>query len=569
MQAIKRAAKLVFKALPALESPLILIWKIWRYRNYIKDVAVDFFCTHREAAFLRNASLVTNGKFLNIYVVDDESIYWVKLMAFISQAFRLDGWTVRVVFRNRAALLGQSYFRSFGVENFVYLDDFYLDSGEKAICARTARELLKGTLNMQVVKAWTFSGCWIGPQMIATLSRSMFEGYLDFSNSEVRQRLQDMLPSILEHVLKARKLIEHYPGNLALTIEANYAVFGPLVDVAIESGCEVVQMIQPWRDDALVLRRLTHATRRDHPSSVARETLDELVQRRWTAREEENLNQLFEDRYGGRWFLQGRNQRNTRPYSAEELRKRFALDPDKPTAVVFSQVLWDANLFYGSDIFEDAGEWLVETVRAACANNALNWLVKLHPANVWKRESERITKNYAETLLIQKLIGRLPPHVKIIDASDDISTLSLFQSIDYGVTLRGTAGMELVCFGKPCVTAGTGRYSNLGFTLDSEDRVQYLQRLAGLQMQPSLSAQEIQRAKWHAYAAFSLRAWCMRGARSIFCCSKGVGSPIDHNLKLEAASLENLISNGDLHLISEWVRSGSVDFINAKLLNEK
>jgi hypothetical protein len=50
--------------------------------------------------------------------------------------------------------------------------------------------------------------------------------------------------------------------------------------------------------------------------------------------------------------------------------------------VVFSQVLWDANLFYGEDLFEDAGEWFVETVRVACANSAMNWLIKLHPANV-------------------------------------------------------------------------------------------------------------------------------------------------------------------------------------------
>ncbi len=90
-----------------------------------------------------------------------------------------------------------------------------------------------------------------------------------------------------------------------------------------------------------------------------------LLQRQtWTAQHEQALDQLFTDRYSGKWFLQSRNQPRTQEADAAAIRERFGLDADKKTATVFSHVLWDANLFYGEDLFQDYGEWFVETVRA-------------------------------------------------------------------------------------------------------------------------------------------------------------------------------------------------------------
>lgn len=562
MISMEGTVKRLVAASPGVRAILVFMRKIWRLRGHLHVILIDLWETRRATGFLRRASIAAVERTLNLYAIDDDSIYGLKLMAFISQALRLRGWQIRVVLRNRSMLVGWAYFRAFGISHFVYLDDHHLSDDDRALCRLNAQEFLDRPLSLQGVKAWTFEGCWIGPQIIATLSRVRFEGSVDFAHPEVKRSLQEMLAPTLEHVLQARKLIEKHPADLALTIEANYAVFGPLVDVAIGRGCNVIQMIQPWKDDALTFRRLTKVTRREHPSSVDRETLDQLAQHSWGVQEQRALNQMFEDRYGGRWFLQDRNQRSTRRYTATELAERFGLNPERPTVVVFSQVLWDANLFYGEDLFEDAGEWFVETVRAACANPALNWLIKLHPANVWKRRYEGITKEYAERVLIDKCIGPLPPHVTLIAAEDDISTLSLFETIDYGVTVRGTSGMELVCFGKPCVTAGTGRYSGLGFTMDSENREQYLERLARLHLQAPLNAEEVQRAKWHAHTAFALRPWPMLSAKAAFRYLEKGNAPLDHNLVLMVSSFQELEHNGDLRTWAEWAQSDAVDYIH-------
>ena len=105
---------------------------------------------------------------------------------------------------------------------------------------------------------------------------------------------------------------------------------------------------------------------------------------------------------------------------------------------------------------------------AACANDRVNWVVKLHPANVWKRRRDRVSGELDELVAIRERVGELPPHVRLLEPDTDISTWSLFDVTDFGVTIRGSVGFELPCFGVPVLTAGTGFYSGRGFTVDSE-----------------------------------------------------------------------------------------------------
>ena len=86
-----------------------------------------------------------------------------------------------------------------------------------------------------------------------------------------------------------------------------------------------------------------------------------------------------------------------------------------------------------------------------------------------------------------------------------MSTWSLFDATDWGVTIRGSVGFELPCFGVPVLTAGTGFYSGRGFTVDSDTAEEYLRRLARIQDTPPLDDEAIELARRHAHALFRLR----------------------------------------------------------------
>ena len=127
--------------------------------------------------------------------------------------------------------------------------------------------------------------------------------------------------------------------------------------------------------------------------------------------------------------------------------------------------------------------------------------------------------------------------------------------------------MELACFGKLCITAGTGRYSGLGFTLDSDNQTDYLKTLNQLHLCTKLNNDQLLRAKWHAYAAFDLRLWLMKSIRTEFKYLAKGNFPLDHNLKLISKSLNEIDQNGDLTEFADWAENGNIDFLQEDTLN--
>jgi len=187
------------------------------------------------------------------------------------------------------------------------------------------------------------------------------------------------------------------------------------------------------------------------------------------------------------------------------VRSALGIDSSKKLAVVFAHIAWDASFGRGRDLFSDYEEWLVETVRAACANTELQWLIKVHPAHAGKSEIDFWQGEPSEVRILRERIGVLPSHVKVIPADTEISTYSLFPLMDWGLTVRGTAGLEAARLGVPMLTGGTGRYDRRGFTIDSETRDEYLGKIARLHKIPRLSPEQAELANRYAFGLFRLR----------------------------------------------------------------
>lgn len=541
---------------------VIDVGRLVRSPRHESAVWRDYLRTRREMAFLREHRVPAGAKRVAVFVLT-ENVYTLKLQLALASGLRLQGWSAVVLVGGPHLRWVKRYARAVGISEFARYDQFAPGADELAGCRAHAKILLDRMEGFQQVKQWSYRGCSIGPQLLSTVSRSEKRGAPDPRDPVIRRELAGLVPDTLEHVHRAEHAVSALRADLGLVVEANYATYGVLVDVAVQAGVPVIQVTQPWRDDALMCRRLVPATRREHPSSLSPASMRRLAaERPWTAVEEAELEREFADRYGGRWFLQARNQPGTRDLDEVGLRQRLGLDAGRKLAVVFSHILWDANLFYGEDLFNDYGEWFVETVRAACANDGLDWLVKLHPANLWKRAYERFHGEYAEVAILRERLGELPRHVRLLSADTDISSLSLYRIADYGVTVRGTPGMEMACFGKPVLTAGTGRYSGLGFTIDSATSEEYLERLSRLQDLGKLDERTTQMARRHAHAVFRLRPWVMRSFRSDFRYRRSGSHPLDHNLRPQVGSVAELRQNGDLEAWATWAAGDEVDFLD-------
>jgi Capsule polysaccharide biosynthesis protein len=160
-----------------------------------------------------------------------------------------------------------------------------------------------------------------------------------------------------------------------------------------------------------------------------------------------------------------------------------------------------------------------------------------------------------ELEVIDSAIGNLPPHVKLVYPETELSTYSLFEIADYAVTVRGTVGIESALFGIPVVTAGTGRYSGRGFTLDSSTRHEYLERLAALETYPRLSAEQTELAERFAYGA-------------LLCCPLTLSSlsleyerdaVATQKLTIRCRTRDEWLAAPDMQQLSAWIADGKAE----------
>ena len=490
------------------------------------------------------------------------STFQVKLEGMIAKALQMQGFDVVAAVPRDGALV-RRYFGVFGVERFGTLEDYASANGDV-----DAAVLLGDIRSAEDIKRLRFHGADIGRQVLSTLSRYLHEGSVDLADPRARRLAEELLPAAVRTTLAAEALLNDVAPDLVVFNERNYADQGPVSDVALERGLNVIQFVSGFDDDTLVFKRYTAATKGIHPRSLADESWEAVRGIAWTPERQAELDAEFARRYDkDATFLARWNQGWTRAQSQDELRGELGLDPSRPTVVVFSHVLWDANMFYGRDLFGDQEEWFVETVRAAAHNDRANWIVKLHPANVWKLRRDGYEGELDEVRAIRAHLGKLPPHVRLLLPDTVISTWSLFSITDVGVTIRGSTGFELPCFGVPALTAGTGFYSGRGFTIDSASREEYLGRLARVEQTPRPAPEQVELARKHAWGLFRARQTRFTTFRSVYQPVEHVDRPFEATIEVSARSAAELAAADDLTRLGEWaVDSRALDYLDREVV---
>jgi hypothetical protein len=489
------------------------------------------------------------------------STYQAKQEGMFAKAFQLKGLEPVVVTLPDARNT-RRFHELFGIEQFVTLEEYLTPELEEEARA-TAAELHASVATPADLKLVRYEGADVGREALSTVSRYLHDGGVDLDDPRARELLGTLLRSALRTAIASKRMLDELRPQLVLFNERNYAGEGPLCDIALLRGVDVIQFVGGFEDDTTVFKRYTEETKAIHPRSLSEESWRQVQRIPWTPEREQELEREFARRYDrDATFLARWNQGWTRPQSRGEIVGKLDLDPGKRTAVVFSHVLWDANMFFGRDLFADQEEWFVETVRAACANDRVNWLVKLHPANVWKRRRDGVSGELDEHAAIREHVGALPAHVKLLEPDTDISTWSLFDVTDVGVTIRGSIGFELPCLGKPALTAGTGFYSGRGFTIDSETRDEYLERLRRIEEVEAPTAEQVELARRHAYGLFRLRQTRFTSYRSVYKPVERVDDPSEASIELRVRSADELAQAEDLRRLGDWaVDTRELDYL--------
>ncbi len=475
----------------------------------------------------------------------------IALEVVLRKAFELAGYRCLVILPQDDLVIRA--YRQLGSDELVFLDHF------QKTMPNDGMSLLNHCRTLDDVTDLTVDGIRCGKYAVSTLMRKKRSGSFDLDDPAIWTELARALDRSLQCTQTARALLTKLKPNAVVLLDRGYSPSGELFDASVESDIPVFTWNAAHRNNTLMLKRYTLANRDVHPSSLSNATWTKLKSSPWSCEQGDRVLEELERCYtSGEWYGEVGTQFNKKAVDKAALVRQMDLDPSRKTVVIFPHIFWDATFFWGMDLFENYEEWFVETVKAACKNMAVNWVVKVHPANIVKNHRDGVSTEHSELTAIRQAIGKLPPHVKLLEADTEISTLSLFKAIDACVTVRGTTGIEAACFGIPVLTAGTGRYDRLGFTLDSDHCEQYLARLADIQNAQRLSPEQNLLALKHAWGVLIARPVSLK----IFQMHYQKTKTAELQLDFQTNTIEGLRQLTDLKNMAAWILSGAEDYVD-------
>jgi hypothetical protein len=350
-------------------------------------------------------------------------------------------------------------------------------------------------------------GIAIGRHVLSKFMRARHLGTIDLD--EHRATITRDIAGSLAVARSACRVLNATAVAAVLMNERGYTPYGEFFDEALKRGIRTVQWGASYRDDARVFKAYRPETRTQHPFSLSPETWARALQAPFDDDDRDRLIADWEQFYALKtWFNFQRLQHLTSLLSRDEVNAELGLDASKPTAVVFAHIFWDATFFYGESLYDDYQQWFVETVRLANRSPHVNWVIKLHPVNVWRLAADGTSDmTYSEIAALETAGVRPAPHVKLVMPETRVSAWSLYQAADYCFTVRGTVGIEMAMLGKRVVTSGDGHYSGHGFTVDPGSRDEYARIALNPTSLPAMTSAERDRAARFASSQFTRKAY--------------------------------------------------------------
>lgn len=392
----------------------------------------------------------------------------------------------------------------FGRDRFIpwqkYMDRFQAESESES------RRVLDGRPGFADLKEYTYRGVEIGRHVLSAAGRKHFRALFDPQEEPYQSSVGMFLQRSIQKTLAACAVYGDYGIRQVMLNNPDYDNVGVSRSL-VRAGGAYIQFAQPYEESGFILRRYHPGSGSVNPISLSADS--------WTriravdiADLDGEIDAIVKVKYSGKNMLSRRIGLDSPHMERDGVIRELGLDTSRKTAVIFSHVLWDANMFWGTDLFEGGSEeWLIETVRLAMRNPAVNWIVKVHPANVWKMKAAGRDIVYNDVLALERELGPMPPHVRIVLPERNINPWSVFQVTDVGFTIRGTVGMELPMLGVPVVTAGSGRYAGHGFTIDPSDIDDFKRIVKNVQDIPALTKEQQDLAKRFFWGIFKPRVW--------------------------------------------------------------
>lgn len=350
-----------------------------------------------------------------------------------------------------------------------------------------------GGLDKQQLRALEYEGLPVGEYVGPSVHRALLRGDIDDS-PESLEILRGYVESAIIYVDACARLLELERPDAVVMTNGLFFCERVMLEQARRRGLHVVTYERGMQLQSLLLTG-------DRPTVPF--DLDELWERArhlpLTADEERALDATLAARAGG--VVGAVDLWPRMENDARALLARLGLQPGRPLAVAFPNILWDSAVYRQDRAFHGMFDWIAQLVRAFQELPEADLVIRVSPSEV------RLPLLETRDRVIDRLrqaFPALPPNVHLIPPEDPASSYALISQARAALVYTSTIGLEAAVRGKPVLVAGRTHYRGKGFTVDLEDREAILPRVrehlgSGRQLAP----EQLERARRYAHLFFN------------------------------------------------------------------
>jgi len=355
-------------------------------------------------------------------------------------------------------------------------------------------QALVDSIAAEEIREYAYRGVSVGDHAFSATLRQTLRGTIDLADPEELWTYRRQLLSTIIMVDRFSRCLDALRPDTVVLVHGVYLTHGTATEICNQRDLDVVVYGVPYRKGTLWLSH----TETYHRSLVT-EGSEVWENLELTPEMNEQLDEYLASKTAG-----GRDNVNYHPDPTVErapIIEELGLDPELPIVSLFTNVVWDAQIYYRHNAFEDIFDWLYSTVEYFDSRKPLQLVVRIHPA-----ETKAVLPTRQPLLPeLERRFPELPSNVFVIPPESGISSYTIAEMSEAALIYGTKMGLEIAFRGVPVVVAGESFNRGKGFTYDVETRDQYFSILERIQDLPRNDQQMIDRARKFAYYLFFMR----------------------------------------------------------------
>lgn len=343
------------------------------------------------------------------------------------------------------------------------------------------------------IRNFKIDNVYIGEHAYAGTLRYYAKGFIDFTNDEILT-LKKFFFAALKTYFISKNLFKKKKYKSVLLNHGIYVPQGIISETAKENKVNVVTWFTAYKKKSFLFSH-----NETYHKSLLKEDTSEWENIIMDKEKDDKLKKYINSRkYGTDDWVYFHNKQPNFNFKLTDYNKE--LSNDENFTSLFTNVIWDAQLFFDQNIFKNMVEWVLQTIDYYIKLNKI-LVIRAHPAEVTGTLPSR-QNIFSE---IKNKYKKLPKNIIFIHSDDPISSYAIIEKSKFCIVYGSTIATEIASIGKNVLIGGESWIKNKNISYDPTSKAQYFKFIDQLLINSEMNDYTFIRAKKYAYHFFFRR----------------------------------------------------------------